>query len=694
LGILYRHFLAWLLLGATMLGAQAGVSGNALVVSPAGPPSVSLTQYFDVLEDDSTALSIADVRRTDIAKNFRTDSPNIEGFNFSYNRSAFWLRLTLNNPGDHELERLLDVGYSRLTSVKLYLPASGDGYRSVETGNAMPFASRPYKNRSFVFPVTLPPHSEQVVFLRIQCDGPVVIPAKLWEPAAFHAFERNDYLTQSWYFGMAMAMILFNFLLFLVLRDVIYVLYVCFVTCVALAVAGQNGLVKEFIWTDAPLWSEVLPLVFYSMAAVAFLQFMRYMMATRNLLPKCDVMIRIFMTIHALAIAGVFVAYQPLAKPILQFYLVTIALIMGTALYGALKGQRSAIIFVAIFSVMFIAATTNSLTGLGVLPTTFVTRNVLQIGSASEMMLLALAQADRYIQFRRQKEEAQHEALVSQQRLVDNLKTSERILEERVEERTVALSASNDRLETTLSDLRMVHSEQGRFIAMLSHELKTPLAVIDSAAQALERIDQSNDPNVARRHDRIRRSVTRIDRLVEQFLTKDRIDSDGMAVRPGWIDVEDVLHQLAEASAEAERLQLTVSALPPLWGDGALLHVAVSNLVDNALKYAPDHTVIRLSAATRAEQGKPGIGIVVADEGPGLPDELQARIFTRYSRGSNVGQVSGAGLGLYLVKRIAELHGGGVSYQSVNGTAAFLLWLPEPLASDATGDSGALVGAA
>jgi hypothetical protein len=109
-----------------------------------------------------------------------------------------------------------------------------------------------------------------------------VIPAKLWAPQAFHTHERNDYMGQSIYFGLVIGMGLFNLLLFLVLRDVTYLLYVAFVTCSTAIAASQSGLLKEFMWPTAGLWSDISTSVAFSFGFAAILLFMRQMLDTKK----------------------------------------------------------------------------------------------------------------------------------------------------------------------------------------------------------------------------------------------------------------------------------------------------------------------------------------------------------------------------------------------------------------------------
>lgn len=202
--------------------------------------------------------------------------------------------------------------------------------------------------------------------------------------------------------------------------------------------------------------------------------------------------------------------------------------------------------------------------------------------------------------------------------------------------------------EEIAEQARAAHREQGEFIAMLSHELKTPLAVVDVAVQTLERLNRSNDADISRRHGRIRRTVGRVNNLVEQFLAKERIDDEG----------------------------LTIRRAPTIDADAALLGVVVANLIDNALKYSPPETAVSVSLAPRGNSAREGIEIVVADHGGGIPEALRERLFDRYVRGDNVGDVGGAGLGMYLVRRIAEMHGGTVELTNRDGGAEFHVWLP------------------
>lgn len=408
---------------------------------------LSLTAALSLLEDPQSRYSLDDVRSPELAARFEGGRAPGNALALGFTRSTFWLRVALRNPSDTPLRRMLEVENPRVSFVDAYLPDGRGGYRAVHTGSDRPFDTRAYPNRNFVFPLLLPPGETQVVYLRVASKSGLLLPLRLWEEAAFHVAERGDYATQAWYFGIATAMMLFNLLLFAVLRDRTYLFYVAFVSLTVLALASKNGLAPESPWDALLLNSNEAYYSSVSLALVGMLLFTRRMLQIPESLPQVDRLVLALVAVYLLTPALYWMALPVFSRAAMLLNLATALLIVGIAVVCALKRQRTAYFFIVAFALLIAGATSTVLRAMGLLPTNVFTVDGIQLGSVMEMMLLAFALGDRYNVMRREKARVTADLLSAQQQLVETLQRSERVLEQRVAERTDELQALNRRLE-------------------------------------------------------------------------------------------------------------------------------------------------------------------------------------------------------------------------------------------------------
>lgn len=248
-------------------------------------------------------------------------------------------------------------------------------------------------------------------------------------------------------------------------------------------------------------------------------------------------------------------------------------------------------------------------------------------------------------------------------------------LEQEVALRTTELEKAMVVIEQALTDER-------QFIAMLSHEVRSPLAVIDTAAQLLS-FRLKDDAAQLAVVERIRRGSARLSNFFDNCLTQDRIDSRNFAVQYAPIDVRRMVSWVVESCAQLSNNQAVdvdvAPDLPDLYGDEVLLRIALTNLLSNAFKYSPDGTTV----AIRVWRDAALCCFAVEDCGAGIPVEEVTLIFEKYRRGRGAQGKPGAGLGLALVQRIATLHDGSVRVErrETQGTR-FVLTVPfQPLSS-------------
>jgi signal transduction histidine kinase len=223
--------------------------------------------------------------------------------------------------------------------------------------------------------------------------------------------------------------------------------------------------------------------------------------------------------------------------------------------------------------------------------------------------------------------------------------------------------------------------QQMEFVAAVSHELRTPLAVIRSAAENLADGVVRQEDQVRKYGDLMRTEGRRLTEMVEQILELAGIQSGqrGLALRA--VAIEPLLHDIVSSSASiiesagvAFDFQIPPD-LPPVLGDETALRRVFQNLIGNAVKYGAAGGWIGLSAVRNGSE----VRVTVADRGMGIQPEEQARIFEPFYRASDAvsAQIHGAGLGLSLVQRIVESHGGRVSVKSTPGTGSeFTVHLP------------------
>jgi signal transduction histidine kinase/ABC-type amino acid transport substrate-binding protein len=212
-------------------------------------------------------------------------------------------------------------------------------------------------------------------------------------------------------------------------------------------------------------------------------------------------------------------------------------------------------------------------------------------------------------------------------------------------------------------------TQQRQFIAMLSHEVRTPLAVIDATAQVLMlRLNAETDKHPL--VNRIRRGAARLAYFFDNCLTADRIDSQNFSVQPSPVAVGQLVTSVTENAAlqsPDHRIELDIEpGLPALQGDQVLLRIMLMNLLSNALKYSPESTPVLLRVWRKTDE----VALccfAVKDQGPGIPADEIDLIFQKYQRGRSAEGKPGAGLGLSVVTRIAKLHGGSVTVASQQG---------------------------
>lgn len=611
-------------------------NGASVVTGKAERQAVLPVAYM--LRDPGGELGIDDIVRAphNIGRGWQpiADSLLMAGFS----TDAVWLRFTLRRGESAQSLRFLVAGPPFLDDVRLYRPAPGAApgkttdWIELRAGDLVPVGERPTRLREMVFPVYLEPF-EQDFYLRVRSNSTVVLHLALWEPHAYLA----DSMTMNVYVGLMLGITAAGALMALLgwawLRQSFFAIVAAYLASFALMNMILGGYDQLWLYPETP-W-----VAYYASATTAhalvgllILCSLSYLDAARHC-PRTSWLLRALAAWMGLGALLSLAGYYDLIVQV--FYVIVLAILpLLVFLYSCMfrHAPMRAVMMVLMFVLTLFAGALHSSRNLGILPPDWWT------GWFWDAATLA---------------QAPFALVVLLLRLVDERQKM----------------------------LRAQHREQAQriFLDMISHELRTPLAVMTTALANIEQGAVVQNPALAPRFRRADAAVSRLGMLVDKALAMERLadDSGGIDLQP--VRPSDLLTRFERQFyvEPPHRLVLEREGVDePVLLDLSWVGVAVSNLVDNAVKYAPagGDIVLRLD-----HDGK-RLRIEVVDSGIGVPARERLGIFRRFVRGQSATEltgVSGSGLGLYLVEQIALRHGGSVAVgDDRGGGARFSIDLP------------------
>ena len=629
-----------------------------------------LNDQIDVLEDPGGKLSLSAVQSPEFAARF-VRWPAAKGVpNFGFTESAYWLRLPLQRLPDAPANWILEIHFGQLSEITFYAP----GQSPVMTGTAYPDSSRPIWHRFFAFPVTLTA-ADQYFYLRVRSNSSLTIPLKLWQADAFHQAVQKNYMVQFLYYGAMLALLLYNLMIYFSLRDQRFLYYALFAAFFGLAILAGNGFGHMLLWPDWPAFEQIAQAFLMLLAMALSVLFTRAFLGKALRGGRLDRLLQlaaaVFLIDAALLLASLVwdLPQNPMIKLQMSAALPVGLLVLAGGIQAWRQGMRSTRFFLLGWGVLWVGGVIGMLRAFGWLPSNPLTGYIVQIASGLEMLLLALALADIVREERSAREQAQSRALQADQAVIEALRSSEEQLERAVQQRTEELAA-------TLAQEKKTLAQYLRFGAMVAHEFRNPLAIISSQLALLRKEHQLGIDQIEQRSSLIGGAVKRLSKLFDKWLSNDRLNDAQHRLELQPIAVAPWLRGIVDSAAlslSEHRLQLQLAEpLPTIIGDPALLESALENLIDNAGKYSPPGTTIRIST----EQQPGWLGIAVSDQGCGMAAEHRAKIFEDYFRVQPESAIPGIGLGLPLVKRIIEAHHGRIDVDSTLGRGStFRLWL-------------------
>ncbi|MCG2581495.1 MAG: diguanylate cyclase [Marinobacter sp.] len=393
------------------------------------------TAKFAWLEDVGAALSIDEVKALPERRWQVFDPANV--LNLGFSDGSFWLKVSV--PPDPE-NRLLEISYPLLDEVSVFWVRQGDVVQAHRTGDRRAFSSRPVPHRHFVFLV--PSNAEAVTaYVRVKTQGSVQIPVRIVPSEQFLAEEQLSYGWQAVFLGIMVAMALYNFFVFLIVRHPTYLWYVLTVLAAAMVWLNFNGLLFQWLWPDMPILNRYFTAPIISLNIVFASMFTMSFLSLRRVSPLA---FRLFQGVIALAVftflLGLFGSYQTSTIVVSAFGVIVTPLAWFVGLWVWRQGQILAGFYVLAWTPLLLGHLVLAVSKLGYLPSTFVTDFAPQFGVALEVILLSFALAYRINLERQRRQAAQEHALAVQLHATQTLET-------RVQERTEELERANEQLK-------------------------------------------------------------------------------------------------------------------------------------------------------------------------------------------------------------------------------------------------------
>ncbi len=392
----------------------------------------SSLSYF--IDSENKGYSIEDISNISFDKNW-TKNPS-EHLNLGYLSVPIWLKVKISNKSNvSDWQFILDMPFT--DSIDFYQQKNDILLNHSQTGWLFPYTSRgEIQNNGFAFPLELSTNEEITCYLRIRSDYPVLLPIYVLTKEQTHQEGKDSHIGHGIYFGILLVMMLYNLVIFLILRDTNYLYYALTIVFTFLTFAGVSGYLFKYIYpnfAEANVYftraAMVSTVIFSAIFTIKFL----------NLKQEFIWFYRLFLAISILA----FISY-PINYIVWEGAINTIAKLQSfallvTGIYCWIKGNKFARFFVLAWGTYIIGGLMITLRNSGTLPINFFTNHGANIGSALEVILISIALADRYRIIRKEKDIATKKALSLE-------KQSKEELETKVTERTQKLNESNEEL--------------------------------------------------------------------------------------------------------------------------------------------------------------------------------------------------------------------------------------------------------
>lgn len=582
-----------------------------------------------VLEDQAGVLSIEEIG----------DMPfQPVGFILSkgYTDSIHWLRITVRARDDAG-ELVLRIRPNYLDEITLFEQDTGvaKGWKTHVTGDRIPFMARERATLTLGFLIK-PAKANNIYYLRLKTTSASIMNVQALSPHDAEIRDLQLNLLQFLYLG-----ILLGFL-FLAINDYItnhdemvgwLVFYQCIYLIYNIFILGYIAPLIPF--ADFGLVDISTSFIILLMTLVSLV----FNKKVINLFEPNKLILRVFIILIIASPIDLIIMLLGYTRLALQINALLVLLAAPMLVFLAFSARHEAApgrrLLRAMYVIGVISLLISMLALLGWIEATEWKLQIMFLNGIISTLLMFLLLHFRSIKFQKEGEQAKFNLVL---------------------------------VEESLKIEQLQRQKENRFMAMLNHEIKTPLSVIRMTL-GMQEITAADKYGA-------QKSVLDIDAIVDRCLQADQLDQKKFTLKLQKFRLDELLAEVCTASASPQKLELKCDIQPEMHTDLSLLRIIVNNLIDNALKYAKPRSIVHIHVVYIEHKNKKGVQIDIINQPgtAGMPDAQ--RVFSKYYRSPGAHNKTGSGLGLYLVQGMIELLGGWVCYNPTQNEVKFELWIP------------------
>jgi hypothetical protein len=432
--LIFATFGMWLL----------GFSQEPLRVDDAIDERNFMPHDLSLFVDTTNKLTIIDISSVEFSNRFET-YPSYQNVDFKTNAS-YWIRMPVQHTSSTRKVWLLEFYDQSIDHIEAYIPGSDGSYHIVNMGDQHPFSNRLFLHKNFEIQLNMDRDTVMVYYFKVSSHEFADLRIALRSVNRFVYYALNEYFLFGTFYGMILIISLYNFLVYLAIREIKNIFYICYILSVAGYAMSLDGIGFQYLWPNRPEWNNYAVGVFLYLLILWALIFTRKFLSTKANAPLLDKALKWMIIIRTL-VFGVELFFFPQFLTYRNLEIIPLSLIFYTAITVWRGGYKPARFFVIAYGILFTGFFLRMMVYFNVLPFTTVSHYSLHFSFVLEMLFLTFALGDR-IRILKDMRDRALRRIIHQHELNMQLKDKvNRELEEKVSERTLELDKKNRELE-------------------------------------------------------------------------------------------------------------------------------------------------------------------------------------------------------------------------------------------------------